>query len=175
MYKKFLGLNLILLFSLLLISGCSQSEKVTIYYPINLNSNKNIGLVKESHNISETDNKPKAALNQLIHGKPHSKESYSVIPKETKIIDVSINARIATVDFSREVLDHNSGAEGESLGINSIVFTLTEFDNINKVKFTVEGKEKGTVGGKYIENWWGHVTLSKQPFERDSREKIIEP
>jgi hypothetical protein len=36
------------------------------------------------------------------------------------------------------------------------------------VRFTVEGKSSGTLGGRKIEDWWGHVGLSWQPFERNA-------
>jgi len=66
------------------------------------------------------------------------------------------------VDFSREVLQANVGSVGESIGILSIVNTLTEFPDVENVSITVEGQvDERTM------DWWGHVGLYDQPFKRD--------
>ncbi len=67
---------------------------------------------------------------------------------------------MATVDFSEEVLNANLGSSA-ALGIVSIVNTLTEFPTIQRVQFTVNGELENAI------DWWGHVGLYNQPFERD--------
>ncbi len=179
--KKIILFILFLTFSSILLSGCQQATtpkktttvskmEVVVYYPIYLDK-KGDFLVKEVHKIPEDEEKEKAALVELIRGNPKKKKVYTVIPRNTSILSLKIKNGLATVDLSSEIFNHDSGAIGESLGISSIVNTLTEFDNIKKVKFKVEGKEKGKVGNRDVESWWGHVGLSEQPFERD--EKII--
>lgn len=81
----------------------------------------------------------KLVLERLIEG-PQSKELYSTIPQEVKVKTVAINDKIANVDFSEEMhTRHWRGAAGESMTINSIVNTLTEFDYIEMVQMMVEG------------------------------------
>ncbi len=44
--------------------------------------------------------------------------------------------------------------------------TLTNFEEIKKVKITVEGKDSGQIDGLYIEDFWGHVGIY-ETFSRD--------
>ena len=119
-------------------------------------------LVREVHQVSPTAGVARAALEELINTNPADPGAARVLPQATKINSINIVNGTATVDFSREVLRANVGASGESLGIQSIVNTLTEFPEIKKVSFTVEGK----VDGQTMD-WWGHVGLYEQPFSRD--------
>lgn len=126
-------------------------------------------LVREVHELPYTDNAVLAALNELINGKPTTPGAATVIPKDTRVLGIDIKESTATVNFSREVLNANVGAEGEMLGIQSIVNTLTEFPEIEKVAFMVEGKVD-----ERAREWWGHVGLYEQPFQRDLS-KVYEP
>ncbi|HAG11828.1 MAG TPA: spore gernimation protein [Desulfotomaculum sp.] len=128
-------------------------------------------LVREEHTIPRTTQVAKAALEELINGLPATENAFKVIPKGTKVLGISINDGLATVDFSREVLDANVGSSGEAFGIQSIVNTLTEFPTIDRVAFEVEGKLD-----ERAKDWWGHVGLYEQPFKRDLsnvREPVI--
>lgn len=64
-------------------------------------------------------------------------ELISLIPKETKILDVLIEDNIVTVNFSSKFLTVTK--ELESKMVESIVFSLTELDGIDGVKIQVEG------------------------------------
>lgn len=119
-------------------------------------------LVREVHQIPYTDNAVLGAVKQLIEVHPTTPGALRVLPSNTQVLGVEIKNGSATVDFSREVLQANVGSAGESLGILSIVNTLTEFPDVENVSFTVEGKidERTT-------DWWGHVGLYDQPFQRN--------
>ena len=125
-------------------------------------------LIREVHQVDKTNEVAKAALNELISGTPATAGAARVLPADTKILGINIEQGLATVDFSAEVLKANVGSSGEAMGIASIVNTLTEFPTIQKVVFTVDGsKEKGM-------DWWGHVGLYEQPFQRDVS-RVFEP
>ncbi|NLU50649.1 MAG: spore gernimation protein [Syntrophomonadaceae bacterium] len=119
-------------------------------------------LVREVHKVKTDKDARIAALEELIHGVPTTPGAAPVLPLGTKIKGLKVEDGLATVDFSREVLKANVGSEGEALGIQSVVNTLTEFPGINRVTFTVEGKVD-----EQALNWWGHVGLYEQPFRRD--------
>lgn len=133
---------------------------VVVYYP-KMTDTENY-LVREVHKLNKTADLPKAAVEELINGTPKTKGAYKVLPAATKVRSITVDKQgVATVDFSKEVLQANVGASGESLGIASIVNTLTEFSNIKKVSFTVDGKAENAM------DWWGHVGLYEQPFNRN--------
>lgn len=137
-----------------------KTTNVVVYYS-KMTDTENY-LVREVHKIKQTSDMPKTAVEELIKGKPVTDGAYKVIPPSTKVLGVKIdNQGVATVDFSAEVLHANVGASGEAMGIASIVNTLTEFPNIKKVSFVVNGKVDQAM------DWWGHVGLSEQPFSRD--------
>lgn len=128
-----------------------------------------IYLVREVHEVPYTKEVARAALNELISGAPKTPGAYKVLPPATVIRGISIRNGMAVVDFSRDVLHANVGAMGESLGLQSIVNTLTEFPSIQKISFLVEGKLD-----QEARDWWGHVGLYQQPFTRNLS-RVYEP
>ncbi|TCX51622.1 Gmad2 immunoglobulin-like domain-containing protein [Dehalobacter sp. 14DCB1] len=133
--------------------------KAAVYYL--KDSNNETYLVREVHEIPKSAGVARAALEELINGTPVTAGAFKVLPADTKILEVNIENGLATIDFSEEVLHANVGASGETLGIASIVNTLTEFPTIKKVQFIVNGKAENGM------DWWGHVGLYEQPFARD--------
>lgn len=63
----------------------------------------------------------------------------SIIPTGTSILDVKLDNKVLTANFSKELLDISS--EYEEAMIESIVYTLTSIEGIDKVNIQVEGKE----------------------------------
>jgi hypothetical protein len=118
-------------------------------------------LVREVHTVAKSLGIARAALNELISGTPLTEGAMRVLPADTRILGLTIENNLATVNFSQEVLNANVGSTGEALGIASIVNTLTEFPTIERVQFFVEGSAANGMG------WWGHVGLSEQPFTRN--------
>jgi hypothetical protein len=125
---------------------------------------EDVYLVREVHTVPYTEHVAEAAMQELI------KDKKSIFPPGTEVLGVKIENGLATVNFNEKVLTAtNVGSAGEALGIQSVVNTLTELPNIEKVAFQVEGKSDGRV-----RDWWGHVGLYDQPFTRDLS-KVYEP
>lgn len=117
-------------------------------------------LLPEIRQIPETSTVAKIAIEELIKG-PSLKESTHVktIPPEAKVLNVDIIKGVAYVNFSQELITkHWGGSSGEQMTIGSIVDTLTEFKNIQKVQIMVNGKAVDTIAG--------HLDTS-QPLTRD--------
>jgi germination protein M len=95
-------------------------------------------------------------LEQLIAG-PKEEDHYATIPPETKIMDVTTTSDgVCYVNLSQEfVTKHSGGSTGELLTIYSIVNSLSEMENVEKVQFLIEGEK--------VEAFKGHVDFST-PF-----------
>lgn len=81
----------------------------------------------------------KIVLEELIKG-PNTENLYRTIPEGVRVEYTEVEGDLLKVDFSREMhTNHWGGAAGESMTINSIVNSLTEFEDINRVMTTVDG------------------------------------
>lgn len=90
-------------------------------------------------------------VKELIKGPGAKTGLKSTIPERTKLRSpVSINAGTATVDFTKEFIDnHPGGKETERITIYSIVNSLTELKEIQKVMFTIDGKSRKEFKGGF--------------------------
>lgn len=179
MRKRQVLLLAAVLFMPLLVSGClwartpppkivkkPKTTQVTVYYT-RMYSETEGELIAEQHDVPKTSNMPLMALRELIRGQVKTKDAYAIIPSSTQVRSFKVDKNgLATVDFSRGILEGRVISAGaETLGIASVVATLSEFPNIKEVRFQVEGKESGTIDGKSIDNWWGFGGIKKQPFK----------
>ncbi len=64
-----------------------------------------------------------------------------VIPKETEILGMTVDeaTKVCRVDFSSHLLNYDSKSQEKNI-VKAIVYTLTEFPNIDEVQITVDGK-----------------------------------
>lgn len=98
-------------------------------------------------------------VEQLILG-PYSTNLKSVIPAETKIRDIKTEDGICYVNLSAEFVSKASVDDNEKLmSTYSIVNSLTELDNVNKVQFLIEGEK--------ITEFYGRSDFSKT-YERNA-------
>ncbi|MGH2783717.1 MAG: GerMN domain-containing protein [Actinomycetota bacterium] len=150
------------------------STPVTLYYLVE--GADDFFLTAERHKVAKTEAIARAALEELLHGTPQDKDHSTPFPSSTQVNSVVVKDAVATVDWSAEVLTGTGGGRVEALAIQSIVYTLTEFPSITKVRFTVEGKSEGTASnGRNIEDFWGAVGLSGQPWDRDPEIDALAP
>ncbi len=96
-------------------------------------------LIEYSEDIDYTgvESIEELVISQLIEG-PSKVGLYPTIPKGTKLLTVSKSDGICTVDFNDNFLNNLSDVN-ETIAIYSIVNTLVELPDINKVQFTING------------------------------------
>jgi spore germination protein GerM len=88
-----------------------------------------------------------AALDALLHTDPVSKQLTNLFPPGTDVLSVKVNGDTVTVDFNQNFASRGQGSYTERMMVNAVVCTLTEFPEIKKVKFLVEGKEIYSISG----------------------------
>lgn len=89
-------------------------------------------------------------VKELIAG-PKDSGLKATIPEGTQLLgNVAIDAKVATVNMSKEFVDKHPGGEAAArLTIYSVVNSLTEINEIEKVKFLVNGKSTEDFKGAY--------------------------
>ena len=101
-------------------------------------------LVPEARNIDvkELTKEPyKTLMNPLIEG-PKNEKLERTIPDETKINKIELKENILWIDLSKEFIENQkAGVEVESRTIYSIVNTMTQLNEVEAVKFVIDGKE----------------------------------
>jgi germination protein M len=133
-----------------------KTEKMvlTLYFATKNASN----LVAEKREVAKTTHPARTAMEELIVG-PKNAELEKVVPAATKLRDVKIKNHVAYVDFSEDfVKGHWGGTAGEIITTSAIINTLTEFSDIKRVQFMVEGKN--------LETLTGHLDL-REPLQRN--------
>ena len=125
-------------------------------------------LVEEPRVIDGGPNRYYAALDEVLNATPQMDDNkgIAIVQPETRPKSVKIDDKgVVTVDWPKNVLDFEADDREERLAFASILMTLGQFDEAKKVRFTVEGKDKGTIGGKKIEDFWGSIGLQGQPYD----------
>lgn len=120
-----------------------QNASVTLFFA-NAEGNK----LKETHvNITYTGTIPieQLVIEQLIKG-PESisgveeNQLFRCVSENTKLIRVTVKDDICYADFDAELLNKPTGITDEAV-VFSIVNTLVELPEINKVQFTINGQK----------------------------------
>lgn len=96
------------------------------------------------------------AINQLING-PTRLGMYPTIPEGTVLLNVSKSDGICTVDFNEKFLNKLPDVDAK-VAIYSVVNTLVELPDINKVQFTINSQ--------VVKTYWEDVQIDTL-FERN--------
>lgn len=103
---------------------------------------KNGYVVPQTFELPETKSVARQALEYLVENGPISNMLpngfRAVLPAETQV-SVDIQDGVAIVDFSNEFKNYKP--EDEQRILQSVTWTLTQFDTINSVKLKLNGKE----------------------------------
>lgn len=99
----------------------------------------------------------KTVIKELISG-PGYEKCYATIPNGVEVLSVETKEGICFVNFSKEFANNiGGGSSASTMAIYSVVNSLTELDEIEKVQFLIDGEKT---------EWLGEYDVS-EPFERD--------
>ena len=100
------------------------------------------GRVAKPTGISST------AMNLLVFG-PNDIEAglgmVSLVPAGTEVLGLTIDDGVATVDFSSEFEATGLGTAGELALVAQVVYTLTQFSEVDSVNITIEGQARDSI------------------------------
>ena len=123
----------------------AKTMQVKVYYPDD--SGINLVGVSRQIKIQKDDDKYFATI-KLLTEDPTEKGLTKIFPSHAKINGVKIKGKTAYVNFDGSIIENFvGGSTGEELLINSFVNTLTEFPEIEQVKFVIDGKNVETLAG----------------------------
>ncbi len=101
-------------------------------------------LGSETRTLEEAE--PEKAVLYLIEG-PESEDLDKLIPEGTELLGLEIDAQVAYLDLSEHVTQGVYGSKLELLLVESMVKTLVQFPDIDKVQFLVEGEIIDSIAG----------------------------
>lgn len=137
-----------------------QYASLTLYYSNRLGDK----IVKEMRNVHYSSNTTleKVVMEQVIKG-PMNKQLNQVVPDSLRVLGISVDKKICTVNLDRQFLEPNNLGVLPEVAIYSIVNSLCDVLGVDNVQFQVEGESDVMFGD----------TLSLNgPFHRNS--EIIE-
>ncbi len=68
----------------------------------------------------------------------------SSIPEDTRVLGISVDGSTATVDLSSE-FSAPGGTLDETMRLAQVVFAITQFDGVDRVKFRIDGEPRDPI------------------------------
>lgn len=133
-----------------------ERVELKLYFANGTKDGLNPELRQVIHNVNTS--LEKLVVEQLMAG-PQQEGNFAVLPKDTKLINVSLSDSICYVNFDSSFTSGELEA-AEYVSIYAIVNSLTELQTVNKVQITVNGSNNVLFRDA--------VSLAA-PFERDEK------
>ena len=121
---------------------------VSLYFP-----DKETNMLKPEArlvNVKELIQSPYKVLIELLINGPKNDKLKVIIPENTKLLNSSLEGECLTLDFSSELLNYNNDSKEKENLINSIVNTVTELNEVNKVKILINGQTNDEFKNEYV-------------------------
>lgn len=141
----------------------TPTTEVSIFYP-----SADV-IAEERISVQETDELPLVAVRELFKATPVDPNIKVTLPK-AEVRSVTVKGDVAWVDFDRAVLVSGESAETQRAALTAVIYTLKQFEGIERVGITVEGKKSGKIDGKDVRKFWGDVTLDQAPWSLSAKQ-----
>ncbi len=150
-YKYLISGFVIFIMLALFYQNLSQPQEVKLYF----SDEQAQSLVVRQTEIQD-DNLYQSLIEQLIKG-PKGDELLPTIPVGTELLGIEVQDGLVKANFSQELrTKHWGGSAGEIMTVYSIVNTLSDLEEIDRVQILIEGEKIQTLAG--------HLDLS-QPLK----------
>lgn len=127
----------------------SRDTIVSLYFPDK--ETKSLKPEARMVDIKELLHSPYNILIELLLQGPKNDKLEKIFPENTKLLNSNINDEVLTLDFSSEFLNYDKNNEKTKNNlINSIVNTLTELTEVNKIKILINGETNDEFKEEYV-------------------------
>jgi hypothetical protein len=119
--------------------------------------------------VETTDTLPEAAMRELLAGPTEAElETWPAlgteIPEGTRLLGLEIEDGVALVDLSEE-FEQGGGTASITARVAQVVYTLTEFEEIDAVEFYLDGER--------VEVFSGEGLMLDEPRTREDYEQLV--
>lgn len=135
----------------------AETERVSVFFATGRS-------LQEERRVVDSNDRYAATLAELMEATPETPD-IAIVQPEAEIRSVTFEDGVVTVDWDRAVLDFAAEPAEVPIAHAAFLVTLGQFPEVEKVKFTVEGKDSGEIDGKDVERFWGEITLADQPWD----------
>lgn len=121
-------------------SQTAKSVRDSALYYVRITDEGNIALTKTVRKVYYSGSPLNASINALLEGLSSSelnKGLISLIPEKTRLLGISVESGVASINFSEEFMFNTFGKEGTIAQLMQIVYTAVEFPTVREVQFLV--------------------------------------
>lgn len=110
-----------------------------------------VGEVSSRFEPNSSIQRAAAALEALLAGPAADEQAgaATAIPQGTRLLDLTLGDGTAVVDLSRE-FESGGGSLSMQLRVAQIIYTATQVEGVDSVRFAIEGRQVDTIGGEGV-------------------------
>ena len=142
-----------------------ETRNARLFY-VKVNMEGQIALKSSIRAVEYNGSPLTETINNLLKG-PSSDEinkgSLTLIPDGTRLLSARVEGNTAYLNFNEAFRFNSLGREGYTAQLKQIVYTATEFSNVNAVQIMIEGGVKEYLGG---EGTFVGEPLTRETFQR---------
>jgi hypothetical protein len=129
-----------------------ETREQTIYF-IRIDPDGTVLRTRVTRHLPLSDSPMTDTLRSLLQGPTPEEQRRDIrnfVPQGTRILDARVRGDTAYINFNEEFQYNTYGVEGYAAQLQQIVWTVTEFFNVNNVQVLIEGQRLDYLG----ENIW---------------------
>jgi germination protein M len=127
--------------------------RLSLLYFVKVDEDGGINMQKSKRSIQIGDSPLESVLASLLSGPTNDelkKDFVSFIPVGTKLVSATVRGSTAVLNFNEKFMFNSVGIEGYAGQLKQVVYTATEFSNIQDVQFLIEGQKRDYLGGEGV-------------------------